>query len=161
APPVLGLLRNRLDLLAGHLDADPGLVHRRFPNLDFGTSGERMLTLRGATLLHVAAEYGSLEAATMLLDRGADVDARASVEADGIGGQTALFHAVTQSGAGGLSVAELLLDRGADLSVRAKVPGHYEQPGEVVECTALGYAMRFPGAGGKTVTLLRERSGME
>ena len=32
---------------------------------------------------------------------------------------------------------------------------------EVVECTPLGYALRFPGIQGKTVTLLRERGGAE
>src|SRR5229473_6242892 len=55
-PPVLDLLRGRLDHLAEQLDTDPALVHRRFPELDFGVTGARQLTLRGATLLHVAAE---------------------------------------------------------------------------------------------------------
>lgn len=38
-------------------------------------TGARLLTLRGATLLHVAAEYGNLEAANLLLEGGADVNA--------------------------------------------------------------------------------------
>jgi hypothetical protein len=38
---------------------------------------------------------------------------------------------------------QLLLDHGADLSVRARLPGHYERPSEVIECTPLGYAQRF------------------
>ena len=39
-------------------------------------------------MLHVAAEFGILEAARLLLDRGADVDARASgVDAAGVGGK--------------------------------------------------------------------------
>ena len=42
-------------------------------------------------------------------------------------------------------LATLLIDRGAELNLRAKLPGHYEQPGEVMDCTPLGYAMRFPG----------------
>jgi ankyrin repeat protein len=159
--PVLDLLRNRLDHLAEQLDADRTLVDKRFPELDCGVSGGRLLTLRDTTLLHVAAEYGNLEAATLLLDRGADVNARATVNEAGVGGQTALFHAVTQSGAGGLPVAQLLVDRGADLSIRAKLPGHYERPDEILECTPLGYALRFPGAQGKTVILLRKRGAVE
>src|SRR5579859_7014166 len=95
-PPVLDLLRGRLDALAGQLDADPPLLQRRFPELDFGVAGARRLSLRGGTLLHVAAEYGYVAAATLLLDRGADVNARASVDDSGVGGQTAIFHAVTQ-----------------------------------------------------------------
>ncbi len=73
-------------------------MNRRFPELDCGTTGARILTLRGATLLHVAAEYGSLEAATLLLASGADVNARAGSDEAGVGEQTALFHAVTQFG---------------------------------------------------------------
>jgi Ankyrin repeats (many copies)/Ankyrin repeat len=160
APAVLALLRGRLDDLAEQLAAEPALLHQRFPELDCGTSGGRMLTLRGATLLHVAAEYGSVEAARLLLNSGADVNARATIDEDGVGGQTAIFHAATQFGDAGLPVAQLLLDRGADLAVRAKLPGDYERPGEVVECTPLGYALQFPGTAGKTVALLRERGGV-
>ena len=161
APAVLAMLRGRLDELAGHLAADPGLVNQRFPELDCGTSGGRLLTLRGATLLHVAAEYGYLEAARLLLDRGADVNSRADIDANGIGGQTAVFHAATQFDDGGLPVVQLLIDRGADLSIRVRLPGHYEQPGEVVECTPLGYAQRFPGEAGKTVAWLRKHGALE
>jgi len=160
-PPVLDLLRGRLELLAEKIEADPQLVHRQFPELDFGSTGARTLKLQGATLLHVAAEYGNVEAAKLLLERGADVNARADVNEAGVGGQTPIFHAVTQFFNWGLPVAQLLLERGADLSVRAKVPGHYERPEEVVECTPLGYAMLFPGGENKAVTLLRERGGTE
>ena len=165
-PPVIDLLRNRVDLLAAHLDADPSLLDRRWPELDFGVTGARTLTLRGATLLHVAAEYGNVEAAALLIDRGADVNAHAATDASGVGGQTPIFHAVTQYYDYGLPVAEFLIERGADLSVRATLPGHYERPGEVVpDVMPLGYAVRFPGAhhgaGTKTVAMLRERGAPE
>lgn len=165
-PPVLDLLRGRLGRLAEQLDADPTLLHRQFPELDFGVTGTRLLTLRGATLLHVAAEFGNVEAATLLLNRGAGVNARAALNASGVGGQTPIFHAVTQFHDGGLPLAQLLLDRGADLAVRAKLPGYYERPDEVVECTPLGYALRFPGTSHhapnpKTIELLRARGAPE
>jgi ankyrin repeat protein len=161
APGVLELLCGRTERLAELLDADPELVHRRFPDLDCGQTGARNLLLRGATLLHVAAEYGNLEAAKLLLEHGAQVDACALVDEAGVGGQTPLFHAVTQFDDWGLSVAQLLVERGADLSIRVKLPGEYERPAEVVECTPLGYALRFPGGEGKTVLLLRERGAVE
>jgi ankyrin repeat protein len=161
-PGVLALLRGRLDRLAEHIEADPTLVSTCFPELDCGQTGGRSLLLLGATLLHVAAEYGHPAAAALLLDRGADVNGRASVDAAGVGGQTAIFHAVTQFEDDGLPVTQLLLERGADLTLRVKLPGAYERLGEIVECTALGYALLFGGARERrTVTLLRERGAIE
>ena len=120
APGVLEVLRRQLDRLAEQLDADSTLAHRRFPELDCGSTGARRLLLQGATLLHVAAEFGNVEAARLLLDRGADVNARATVDDAGVGGQTAIFHAVTQFGDRGLPMAQFLVERGADLRVRVK-----------------------------------------
>jgi ankyrin repeat protein len=161
-PGVLQLLRGRLDSLAELLDADAALVNRRFFELDCGQTGGRNLLLQGGTLLHVAAEYGNAAAVALLLDRGADVNARAAVDVAGVGGQTAIFHAVTQFDDGGLPVTQLLVERGADLAVRAKLPGDYERPGEIVECTVLGYALLFGGQPQRrTVTLLRERGAIE
>ena len=158
----LHLLRGRLDSLAEQIDADPTLVNRPFPELDCGKTGGRSLTVQGGTLLHVAAEYCHLAAATLLLNRGADVNARAAVDEAGVGGHTALFHAVTQFDDGGFQVTQLLIERGADLAVRLKLPGDYERPGEIVECTALGYALLFGGSRQRrTVTLLRERGAVE
>ena len=161
-PAVLQLLRGRLDGLTQRIDADPALVKKRFPELDCGQTGGRNLTLQGGTLLHVAAEYGNAAAATLLLDRGADVNDRATIDEVGVGGQTPIFHAVTQYDDQGLEVTRLLVERGADLAVRVKLPGDYERPGEIVECTPLGYATLFGGASqGRTVTLLREQGAIE
>lgn len=157
-PGVLNLLRGRLDRLAEELAADPSLINKRFPHLDCGSTGARRLLLQGATLLHVAAEFCDPRAARLLLDHGADVNNRSTVDAAGVGGQTPIFHAATEFNDRGLEVTQLLLDRGADLSVRVKLPGHYERPDEIVECAPLEYATLFPGDEGKTVALLRARS---
>ena len=70
-----------------------------------------------------------------------------------------ILHAATQGGDSGLSIVKLLVDRGADLTMRAKLPGHYEKPGEIVDCTPLGYALLFPGNQGPTSAFLREHGG--
>lgn len=161
-PGVLQVLRGRLDSLAEQIDADPGLVNKRFSELDCGQTGVRNFLLQGGTLLHVAAEYGNPAAVALLLDRGADVNARATVDEAGVGRQTAVFHAVTQFDDEGLSVTLLLIERGADLAIRVKLPGDYERPGEIVECTPLGNALLFGGPPQRrTVTLLRERGAIE
>jgi ankyrin repeat protein len=161
-PAVLAVLRGRLDNLAELIDTEPGLVNKRFSELDCGQTGGRLLLLQGGTLLHVATEYGNVAAVALLLDRGADVNARATVDEAGIGGQTAIFHAVTQFDDDGLPVTQLLVERGADLTVRVKLPGDYERPGEIVECTPLGYALRFGGESQRrTVALLREWGAVE
>ena len=161
-PAVLALLRGRLDDLAELIDAEPGLVHRRFPELDCGQTGGRSLLLRGGTLLHVAAEYGNVAAISMLLDRRADVNARASLDQAGSGGQTAIFHAVTQFDDDGLAAAQLLVERGADLAIRVRLPGDYERPDEVVECTPLSYALLFGGdRQRRTIALLRNSGAAE
>jgi ankyrin repeat protein len=159
-PAVLELLLGRLDRLNEMLDADPKMVHRRFTELDFGSTAYRRMTLQGGTLLHVAAEYGNVKAARMLLARGADVNARAEMDANGAGGQTPLFHAVSQFYEFGLSVAQYLLASGADLNIRARLPGHYERADEFVECTPLGYAELFPGGQTHTIELLRSAGAM-
>src|SRR5688572_26996105 len=164
APGVLEVLRGRLDRLAEQLDADSTLAHRRFPELDCGSTGARRLLLQGATLLHVAAEFGIVEAGRLLLHHGADVNARATVDDAGVGGQTAIFHAATQFGDVGLPMVQLLVEHGADLGVRVKLPGHYDRPDEVVECTPLAYALMFQTdshSEGRTVAFLRERGATE
>ena len=156
---MLALLRGRLDSLAEQIDADPATRESAFPRTRLRPDRRAHLTLQGGTLLHVAAEYGNPGAAALLLDRGADVNARATIDEAGVGGHTAIFHAVTQFDDEGLPVTQLLIEHGADLPRFARsFPGDYERPGEIVECTALGYALLFGGASQRrTVTLLRER----
>lgn len=153
-PAMLDLLRGRLDLLAQRLDADQSLVQRRFPELDFGSTAGRRLMLNGGTLLHLAAEYGNVKAARLLLASGADVNARAEVDETGVGGQTPIFHAASQFQDFGLAMTKYLVESGAELNVRATLPGHYERPEEFVECTPYGYARLFPGRDNATVEFL-------
>jgi ankyrin repeat protein len=159
-PAVLDVIAGRLHDLSERLERTPHMIHQRWPELHFGATGARRLVLSGATLLHVAAEFGNVEAARLLIASGADVNARATSDEHGVGGQTPIYHAVTQLNDWGLSVARVLLEAGADLSVRATLPGSYETE-EVVSCSPLEYAQRYPGpafpaSNGETLHLLTD-----
>lgn len=154
-PGVMPILRGRAE------DPAPDLIHRQFPELNFGSTGARRLLLEGGTLLHVAAEFGNVEAARLLLARGA------SPNADGGSGQTPIFHSVSQFRDWGLEVTRVLIEAGADLAIRVKLPGQYDQPDHFPECTPLGYALQFPaedwpgGGNPKTIELLRAHNAPE
>jgi ankyrin repeat protein len=153
-PGVLDTLRGDIESLHARLDAEPELIHRRYPELECGSTGARRLLLAGGTLLHVAAEFGQVAAAQLLLERGADVNA----PADGFG-QTPIFHAATQFGDYGVEVVRLLIQKGADLRLRVRLPGHYDRAEEFVACTPLEYAGQFPGGESETTALLRAWTG--
>lgn len=74
--------------------------------------------LEGATLLHVAAEYGHAAAARALMAAGADVNAAAGVDGDGLGGHTPLFHTVNSHANRSAPVMQALLAAGADAGFR-------------------------------------------
>jgi hypothetical protein len=165
--PVMALHRGRLDLLEEHLRRDPALLHRTFTHEEtyppaLGCHDEVNATqgtpLKGTTLLHLCADYDELEIARWLLDRGMDVNARATVDADGFGGHTALFGTVVSQPNFWMNrrmvqvapMTELLLERGADPNVRASLrkqlhPGYGkdETLREFRDVTPLSWGQRY------------------
>jgi Ankyrin repeats (many copies) len=75
---------------------------------------------RGVSALHICAEFNSTRCARVLLESGADVNARSDQDADGVGGQTPVFHAVNSILNYCRPVMEILVDAGADLDVRVR-----------------------------------------
>lgn len=106
------VLLDDADELRALVRADPGELDRRFHLRGAYT------TLEGVRALHLCAEYASAACARVLLEAGAPVDARADVDADGLGGQTALFHAVNSNRNHARPVMELLVEAGAGLELR-------------------------------------------
>jgi hypothetical protein len=126
--------RGRIDLLDACLRRDPGLRNRTFAHAEIyppelGCHADESLALHGTplagtTLLHLCVDNDEIEIARWLLERGADPNARAEVDADGFGGHTALFACVvSQPYRNRLrtddALARLLLDHGADPGARA------------------------------------------
>ena len=164
---TMALHRGRIDLLEAHLRRDPGLLRRTFSHEEIyppelGCHDDVLATqgtpLAGTTLLHMCVDYDEVEIARWLLERGMDADARATVNADGFGGHTALFATVVSQPnfwmnyGGQPQVApftELLLDHGADPNVRASLrkqlhPGYGEDTlHEYRDVTPLSWGRRF------------------
>ena len=179
--PPMAVHRGRLDLLARHLERDPGLLTRRFSHgeiypPDLGCHADHALALHGApldgaTLLHMAVDYEDLAVAQWLLDRGMDVDVPALVNGDGFGGHTPLFNVVVTCNAGRTSepLAELLLDRGADPNRRASIRkglafARDRSVHEYRDVTPLGWGRRFHDqsyVSQGAMRLLAERGGRE
>jgi ankyrin repeat protein len=75
---------------------------------------------RGVSALHICAEFNSVRCARVLLESGADVNAPADQDADGVGRHTPIFHAVNSIFNYCRPVMEMLVDAGADLDIRLK-----------------------------------------
>lgn len=132
--PTMAVHRGRIDLLEAHLRRDPALLTRTFPHRaiyppELGCHDDPTMALGGTpvgggTLLHICVDYDEEDIFRWLLDRGADVNARADIDADGFGGHTPLFGCVVvqpfrlrESD----EFARLLLDGGADPNARASL----------------------------------------
>lgn len=69
------------------------------------------------TLLHICAEFNHLQCAKLLVNFGADVNAKAGIDEFRFGGQTPIFHTVNQNGNQSAAMMEYLLFLKADLEI--------------------------------------------
>jgi ankyrin repeat protein len=76
--------------------------------------------LTGGTLLHFCAEYNAVNCAKLLIQSGADVNAKAVLDENGFGGHTPIFHTVNQNSNNSADMMNLLLENSADLSLTVK-----------------------------------------
>jgi ankyrin repeat protein len=111
-PVVVPVLLDDADGIRAAVRADPSLLSHRT------TMVSTFTPLAGASLLHVAAEYGNLNAARALVEAGADVNSAAARDEFGLNGHTPVFHAVNSNANRSEPVLRLLLDAGADPGVR-------------------------------------------
>ena len=111
-PAVAPVLLNDTDTITAGVRATPSLLEHRT------TLTSAFTSLVGVSLLHVAAEYGNLDAARALVEAGADVNATAAVDEHGLNGHTALFHTVNSIGNRSEPIMRLLLAAGAKPDLR-------------------------------------------
>jgi ankyrin repeat protein len=131
------VLLNDSDGITEAVRSDAALLSRR-------TSMACAFTpLDGATPLHVAAEYGHLDAARALLELGADPNARAAFDEDGLNAQTPLFHTVSSHDNRSAPIMRLLLASGArsDVALRGLTWGRgFEWETTLFDVTPVSYA---------------------
>ena len=113
-PLLTALLLDDEAALRGLLSSSDEYPRRRLNPLCAFTS------CRGVTALHICAEFNSTRCARVLLDDGADVNARADQDESGLGGQTPIFHAVNSIFNFCRPVMEILVNAGADLDARVR-----------------------------------------
>ena len=185
--PTMAMHRGRTDLLEAHLARDPQLLNRTFSHEEIyppalGCHADHSLALHGtplagSTLLHMCVDFDEIEMARWLIAHGADVNAKAEIDADGFGGHTPLFGSVVSQSymcrrQQDAEFARLLLDHGADPNARASLRKRMrfvpdESMHEYRDVTPISWGERFhgPGSAGHTwisqpaLQLIAERGG--
>jgi hypothetical protein len=157
----------RIDLLEALLRRDPKLLNRSFSHeeiypAELGCHADHSLALHGTplagtTLLHMCVDFDEIEIARWLIEQGADVNAKAEIDADGFGGHTPLFGCVVSQSylcrrQQDAEFARLLLDHGADPNARASLRKRLrfvpdESMHEYRNVTPLSWGERFHGPG--------------
>lgn len=136
-PLVTPVLLDDAAALSAAIRADPSLLGHRT------TMVSAFTPLVGASLLHVAAEYGNARAAQVLIEGGAEIDARAATDEHGLNGHTPLFHTVNSICNYGAPILEMLLRAGAraDIALRGITWGKgFEWETTLFDVTPVSYA---------------------
>jgi hypothetical protein len=129
--PMMAFHRGDVARLEQHLRRDPKLLERRFRLGEIfpvecgcatdGKGGMHWTPIDGTTLLHLAIDFRERAIFDWAVARGADVNARATVDGDGFGGHTPLFNAVVCGPWSDLGMTASLLERGAAKGIRASL----------------------------------------
>jgi hypothetical protein len=164
---LLSVLSDDVPSLTDLLRAAPDAIGKRY------TLHSAFTPLHEVTLLHICAEFNHLSCARVLVDQGADINAKAGTDEFGFGGQTPIFHTVNQILNQSWDMLQYLLAKSADLTIT--IPGliwgkGYEWETFIPAVNPVSYAMmgllpqmhRDENTIAKVVSLLlKEASGID
>lgn len=111
---LLAVLLDDAPALEQLLDETPEAVHQSY------TLRSAFTPLDNVSLLHICAEFNHIDCASVLLRKGADVNARAGHDENGFGGQTPVFHTVNQIQNQSQEMLYFLLSHSADLTITVR-----------------------------------------
>jgi ankyrin repeat protein len=135
---LLAVLTDDHKTLRDLLENNPGAISEKYSLRSAYTP------LEVVTLLHICAEFNHRSCAEVLIQYGADVNAKAGTDQMGFGGQTPIFHTVNQNGNQSADMLDLLLSQSADLKtvVKGIIWGKgYEWETFIPSVNAISYAM--------------------
>ena len=169
--PIMAFHQGRIDLLEKHLRKDPGLIHQKFslkeifckPFFLDNTDGLHLTPLEGTTLLHLAIEYDERDIMQWLVENGADVNAISTIDEDGFGGHTPLFHTTVTFISEDISKTAFLLKNGADPNHRCSIrkqlkymgKRHMEDIQEYKNVTPISFADQWQGGQNTSIETLK------
>jgi hypothetical protein len=108
---LLAVLLDDSNTLEQFLDETPEAVHQSY------TLRSAFTPLYKVSLLHICSEFNHVDCATVLLRKGADINARAGRDENGFGGQTPVFHTVNQIMNKSQEMLYFLTSHSADLTI--------------------------------------------
>jgi hypothetical protein len=114
-PLLEALLLDDVPALKTQLAQDLGVLSRTL------SLSSAFTCCRDVTPLHICAEFNSIGCGKLLIEAGGDVNARSRLDADGLGGQTPIFHAVNSIFNYCRPMMELLVSAGASLDLRVQM----------------------------------------
>jgi hypothetical protein len=112
---LLAVLTDDDEKLEELLKTDHSIVNHAYSQFN-----NTFTPLTGGTLMHFCAEYNCLACAEVLLQYGADINAKAGLDEHGFGGHTPIFHTANQNLNNSKQMMHWLLDNDADLGITVK-----------------------------------------
>jgi hypothetical protein len=111
---LLSVLLDDASALEQQLKNNSELINKRY------TLRCAFTPLYEATLLHICAEFNHVSCAKVLINCGADINAKAGIDENDFGGQTPIFHTVNQILNHSADMMDFLLSKYADLQITVK-----------------------------------------